>query len=587
MNDIDLTSGTRYCNFKYVGPDVTVGTGSARKLPFLCTCGAISKIRVNNVTNGQKTCGKCNISALKKGDRFGQLRYDGCDIDIGISKKKMPFLCDCGKHKMISLRSVRHGASKSCGECATLILHNGEKYHEFTYIGPEISVHPNSPKKLLFQCFCGKSELRSINTVTTNKSRSCGHCDDVELISGQKYGSFIFVGSPITIASGSKQKLEFKCRCGAIKKIQLGSVTRGDSKTCGACFVSAFEWWTKNKATIKSMKCPVTRDDFPSGGPEPVETIYDVRSPFRAKCPICSAMYHPALYSIKRGVSITCGCSNNKVSGLNLGISSYIESLGFKVENEFHLENKRFDIAVPDKMLLIEVHGLRWHTGTKSHKRDLLKFKMAVDAGFHIIVIFEDEWHFKRDVMKSIIANLLGSNKAIKLRPSNCGIKLVASSVLGVLYEKHHYIGKCSAKFHYGIYYNGLLIGGMSFRKPVRQTCKGEYEVARMVMNPKFRVHGVWSKIMGMFATKISAKSIITYSDNRLFNGKTYELMGFKLDGAVRHDYYWAKNGRRFQKSSMRKPRGCAKTETELRTEQGFQKIWDYGKTRWIYIIPP
>ncbi|KKL59541.1 hypothetical protein LCGC14_2214370 [marine sediment metagenome] len=100
-------------------------------------------------------------------------------------------------------------------------------------------------------------------------------------------------------------------------------------------------------------------------------------------------------------------------------------------------------------------------------------------------------------------------------------------------------------------------------------------------MDPRYMVYGIWSKIMDIFARFVDFRSVITFSDNRLFTGLVYEKMGFHMDGDVKCDYYWVKNGKRFNKSSMRKPKGHMGTERDLRLSQGYRQIWDYGKIRW------
>ena len=78
--------------------------------------------------------------------------------------------------------------------------------------------------------------------------------------------------------------------------------------------------------------------------------------------------------------------------------------------------------------------------------------------------------------------------------------------------------------------------------------------------------------------------SIVSFSDNRLFTGKVYEKMGFVFDGNVRPDYYWVKNKKRFHKSKLRISQQSL-TEIQLREKEGYKKIWDLGKKRWILIL--
>jgi hypothetical protein len=77
----------------------------------------------------------------------------------------------------------------------------------------------------------------------------------------------------------------------------------------------------------------------------------------------------------------------------------------------------------------------------------------------------------------------------------------------------------------------------------------------------------------------------VSFSDNRLFSGAVYEKIGFKFDGKIRPDYYWCMNQKRFHKSGLRKKHGESVTESVLRQSQGYRKIWDLGKSRWVFYL--
>jgi hypothetical protein len=62
--------------------------------------------------------------------------------------------------------------------------------------------------------------------------------------------------------------------------------------------------------------------------------------------------------------------------------------------------------------------------------------------------------------------------------------------------------------------------------------------------------------------------------------------MGDRYNGEVCQSYYWVKNLNRYHKSGLRKKKSelkSNKTEYELREEQGFSRIWDLGKKRWVF----
>jgi hypothetical protein len=545
-------------------------------------CGHVFTAKVANISNGQKTCGHCNDVTLKHKDTYGSLAYLGQDIKISAgSNKLIQFRCSCGNDKTVQAKLVFNGKIRSCGKCSKISLKHGDEYFGFKYLGQTVEVFANSPNKLLFQCKCGKSSERSIRTVTTGLAKTCGRCNEIFLEHGQEYFDFTYYGESATVSPGSKKKLPFKCRCGVVKNIQIGSITRRVTTKCGLCHTLVDLWYEENKEKIRGIKCPASKADFPPGGVVPLEVVFNTTDSFKAICPACSNTYRPYLHSIKRGISLTCGCTNDTIPRWNRQLAEFIKSIGENVICEFLVNGVPYDIAIPDKKLLIELNGLRWHSGVLSRQRDARKFALAKENGYNIIVLFEDEWEKKCDIMKSIIANRLGCNKPKKIRPNNCVIKVLSAKYAFEFYEQFHYIGGAPSSIHYGVFHAEELIGCISFRKPVRQKCFGEYEISRMAMNPKYHVHGIWSKILQLFTKSNGVQSIITFSDNRLFTGRVYELMGFRNDGQIRPDYYWVKNRVRHHKSSLRKPEGCYETENSFRRNQGYTKIWDYGKTRW------
>lgn len=94
----------------------------------------------------------------------------------------------------------------------------------------------------------------------------------------------------------------------------------------------------------------------------------------------------------------------------------------------------------------------------------------------------------------------------------------------------------------------------------------------------------------------VGATSVVTFSDNSLFTGSTYQQhMGFVFDGLIPPDYkYFDVKGsspHRFHKFGFRKKRFRddpsllyqeGMTERELAILNGFTRVWDYGKTRWV-----
>jgi hypothetical protein len=173
----------------------------------------------------------------------------------------------------------------------------------------------------------------------------------------------------------------------------------------------------------------------------------------------------------------------------------------------------------------------------------------------------------------------------VSLRPKKCEILDVASQDADAFYESFHYIVKCRPSISYGAFHQGRLVACISFKAPTRQSSY-QFELVRMASDPEYRIHGIWIKLFRKFVCDQHPKSVVSFSDNRLFNGRVYPKIGFSFDGKVSPNYYWTKDGVRHNKSGLRKKneeKNSGLTEVQLRQAQGYHKIWDLGKKRWVW----
>jgi len=571
-----IKSGEKYGGLLYEGPDYEGKTRDVIELK--CNCGRLKKVRIYNLLNGStKRCGLCNSITLKKGDVFGKLSYLGPTIELPKgSKRKIEVKCDCGRHKDIKLVNLINGLSTSCNECNHILLKSGENYGKIKYIGSDIYIGRSSHKKLSFECECGRLHITELQYL--NDTSSCGKCANVILENGEKYVNFKYFGERIEISPYSNKKLSFECRCGTIKNISVQYITK-NQKSCGSCRNQVFGWYQNNADLLKNG-VPID-GMLPIGGPIVLEKIKNASVPFLAQCCVCGKQYNPRYKDIKRGLSLTCGCTQNKTSSYSLLISDYLSSLNIIHFLEYKVNGYFYDVYIPSANLLIEINGLYWHSSTLVSNLDALKYKTACEGNYDFMMIYEDEIINKFNLVKALVFNRIKSKSFVSLRPSQCVMKRVDNHGLKELLNNHHYLGTCTFKIGYGVFYEGMLIAGITFSRPTRQSSY-DWELTRMVSDSKYKVHGIWSKLCGLFIREINPKSMVSFSDNRLFSGLVYSKIGFKYDGNVRPDYYWVKGKNRYHKSRLRKKKGEVGTENELRISQGYRKIMDLGKKRWI-----
>jgi very-short-patch-repair endonuclease len=210
---------------------------------------------------------------------------------------------------------------------------------------------------------------------------------------------------------GSHKKDDFICDCGRTAHLEIQKVFVGHTRSCGNCGLIVRQWYEKKKEEIKKLKVP-TGPGFICDGPIfLLEQVNKIMDPVRTLCPACKKEYYPTLNKIKCGNSLTCGCTNHRISWPAVQIAEFIRSLGFKVEFEYEVKYKTrkmtFDIFVVDKGLLIEYDGSRFHGKDKQIAIDCQKCLKATSIGFRCIRVKEVDWKENKDNVKNQIISLL------------------------------------------------------------------------------------------------------------------------------------------------------------------------------------
>lgn len=556
---------------------------------FDCSCGRNRVLKCwSKVVRGHtKTCGRCNILTAEhfRTTKYGKLiMKNPVEIHRG-SNRSVVWVCDCGNEKSIPVTRVTSNCTGSCGLCNVLTVEyfKTAKYGKLRMKVP-VEVHKSSGREVDWICDCGNEIRCTLVDVTRGHVKTCGRCNQLD----ETYWSQTSFGRlrmrfPKLTHLRSNTKVGWICDCGNSVDAIVQNVTRGRTTSCGMCRSHIDKWYEDNKQQLLSLKTPILDSQIPPGGVQPTEPILKTKTPFASVCPLCKSVYYPNWDHVRQGVALTCGCSTNRVSLAQRSIAHFIESLGHEICMEYSVDELKYDILIRSQNILLEYNGLRWHSSESARFRDFRKYQNALSNHFGYMMIFEDEWTWNQEKVQSLLRHRLVSDAAIKLRPSKCEIRKLLSDESDTFYERHHYIGPCKAPVNYGVFY-GEMVGCMSFKHPTRQS-RHEWELVRMASDPRFRVHGIWSKLLDIFVHDFSPSSIVSFSDNRLFPGNVYQKIGFRLDGEIPPDYYWCKGTRRFHKSGLRKRANeklSEKTERELREADGYSRVWDVGKKRWV-----
>lgn len=310
-------------------------------------------------------------------------------------------------------------------------------------------------------------------------------------------------------------------------------------------------------------------------------------------CIICPK--HGEFWQIAADHLQGCGCPKCSVrqSKAEDEIVSFIQSLNKNIniiqrEHKI-LEGKEIDIYLPDYKIGIEYNGLVWHNEKYINDKyyHLIKTEECNKKGIRLIHIFEDEWLFKKDIIKSRLSSILNEIKN-KIYARKCEIKIVDSKISMQFLQNNHIQGKCKAKYHFGLYYNNELVSLMTFGK-TRQMKKynddydNTWELLRFCNKLNTSVVGGASKLLKYFINIAHPHKIISYADKRWSDGNLYEKLGFIHTHDSKPNYFYVigqhrENRFKYRKGELvKKGFSSDKSEHEIMKEQGFYRIYDCG----------
>jgi len=264
------------------------------------------------------------------------------------------------------------------------------------------------------------------------------------------------------------------------------------------------------------------------------------------------------------------------------------------------LVGKELDFYIPQKNIAVELNGLYWHSEngkklTKSYH--LNKTKSCSCHGIHLVHIFENELNDKEKIVKSVIKNILNiTTNVSKIYARECEIREVPIKEKNEFLNNNHLQGEDKSTIKIGLYKNDELVSLMSFRKTSRFDKESDWELMRFCNKLDTVVVGGASKLFSHFINNYTYKQIVSYSDRRYFSGEIYNTLGFKFVGYTPPNYYYIVNNYKdlrhrmsFQKHKLPKllkEYDEKLSEWENMKNNGYDRIWDCGNSKFIYINP-
>lgn len=298
-------------------------------------------------------------------------------------------------------------------------------------------------------------------------------------------------------------------------------------------------------------------------------------------CNDCNKMFSIEANSLLQGH--TCPYHNINNSKCENEIFEFVKSISPDAEqgNRTILDGKELDIYIPSKNLAIEYNGLYWHSDAcgKDVNYHLNKTEECERQGIQLIHIFEDEWIYKQEIVKSYLNHFLGVTKLVGDANEHI-IKKVKSEIAEAFLEQNHIQGGCRADYSYGLYCDGVLLSLMSFGKISENDT---YELLRFCSKLNTNAVEAPGKLLKAFLRDLNPSEVISYADKRWSQGNLYKQLGFEHIGNTSPNYFYVFGDKRENKNKyakrilIKEGYDTNKTEKQIMLDIGIYRIYDCG----------
>lgn len=228
---------------------------------------------------------------------------------------------------------------------------------------------------------------------------------------------------------------------------------------------------------------------------------------------------------------------------------------------------KRPDFLLEEHKLIIECHGLYWHTELMGWNYNKAKKRREQfnDAGYRVISLYQDNIESKWDICESILRNCLKLN-IHKIYARNCEIKVIEDkNIINAFLQSNHLMGIGKGKA-IGLYHNETLVSILQFF-----TRKNKTEISRFCNVLNHSIVGGFSKLLNWLKNNITSEAITTFIDLDYGTGKYLVNFGF-LPNRVYPSFKWTDMNRRFNRFQYPGSTGY---------DHKLTKIWDSGQQLW------
>ena len=284
-----------------------------------------------------------------------------------------------------------------------------------------------------------------------------------------------------------------------------------------------------------------------------------------------------------------CNPAETSKSKTESALFNYVKGLDGSARQSCRdvIKGIELDIYVSEKNLAVEFDGLYWHDERKKDwAYHVCKTELCEKNGIRLVHVFEDEWQYRMDIVKSRLAGILGMNRNIYAR--KCAVRELDSTTADKFVEENHIQGSCVSSWRYGLFDGEELVAVMTFGK---NRFGDGIELMRFCTKKYISVVGGASKLFKAFVrSHTEVESVVSFADRRWSGPDAfYPKLGFMLDGITRPSYYYVINGMRHNRMEFTKKKlvdagfDASMTEHDIMLSRKIYRIYDCGNYRYVW----
>lgn len=252
-------------------------------------------------------------------------------------------------------------------------------------------------------------------------------------------------------------------------------------------------------------------------------------------------------------------------------------------------QNLDDEIRIGEKNLVIRTHSHKTHS---SNFINAIEKQPICDTNKDFVVhLWEDQWLYQNEKIRSKLRSLLGLTKRIYARETQL-VDIDNTSLLNFL-DEHHLNVAIKGKFKYGLIYNGQIVAVISLSKGRPMQRDGveyiSFELLRFCNRLNTTVVGGFSKLLHHFIKSQNPDDIMTYVDADWSEGRSLLGQGFSCVGFKEPEEFWLNSvtyTREYPKLVLQQhPELSTKSEGDLKTalqSMGYFSVTNSGSYKFL-----